>query len=259
MSDPLWRVVLAEKMRVHILAKKLSVTSKAVLEKCRAEGLGGVVKNHMSALGAGLEATICEWFSEGAHSTAVETAERIDLEKVRVKPVEVEVVAPALAEPEASSVAVASEVAAQAVESSVAEAVAVGASATEIGQAIKPDSAQSEGAVAEAVGDILESVETPSEGAVESITDRPSGATSAPMIVGSEIESAAAPQAPTDPADTKADVDSQDGKVAAEAPETAVAKAPDRPEDVTPAGPQNIPAPAKITGPRHLARRPVLV
>jgi len=72
--------VLAEKMRVHILAKELNVTSKAVLEKCRAEGLGSVVKNHMSALGAGLEATIREWFSEGLHSTTIETAERIDLE-----------------------------------------------------------------------------------------------------------------------------------------------------------------------------------
>ena len=74
---------MAEKTRVHQLAKLLGVTSKAVLEKCRAEGLD--VKNHMSTLSAGLEETVREWFSEGAHGTALETAERVDLRKVRVK------------------------------------------------------------------------------------------------------------------------------------------------------------------------------
>jgi len=74
---------LAEKIRVHQLAKLLGVTSKAVLEKCRAEGLE--VKNHMSTLSAGLEETVREWFSEGAHVTALETADRVDLSKVRVK------------------------------------------------------------------------------------------------------------------------------------------------------------------------------
>ncbi|MCH7813116.1 MAG: translation initiation factor IF-2 N-terminal domain-containing protein, partial [Planctomycetes bacterium] len=47
---------MAEKMRVHILAKQLKVSSKAILTKCSAEGLP--VKNHMTALSAGLEATI---------------------------------------------------------------------------------------------------------------------------------------------------------------------------------------------------------
>jgi len=74
---------LAEKTRVHQLAKSLGVTSKAILEKCRAEGLD--LKNHMSTLSAGLEETVREWFSEGAHATALETAEKVDLKKVRVK------------------------------------------------------------------------------------------------------------------------------------------------------------------------------
>ncbi|HNQ23484.1 MAG TPA: translation initiation factor IF-2 [Phycisphaerae bacterium] len=77
---------MADKMRVHILAKELNVSSKAILDKCRAEGLGDVVKNHMSTLSAGLDATIREWFSEGAHGTVLETAERVDLGKVRVRP-----------------------------------------------------------------------------------------------------------------------------------------------------------------------------
>ena len=74
---------MSEKTRVHILAKELNVTSKAILAKCRAEGLS--VKNHMSTLTAGQEATLREWFSEGAHQTTVEVADRVDLEKVRAK------------------------------------------------------------------------------------------------------------------------------------------------------------------------------
>jgi translation initiation factor IF-2 len=76
-------LVAEQVMRVHILAKQLGVSSKAILEKCRAEGLD--VPNHMSRLTAGLEATVREWFSEGTHQTTVETAERVDLTKARVK------------------------------------------------------------------------------------------------------------------------------------------------------------------------------
>jgi translation initiation factor IF-2 len=57
------------------------VTSKQILAKCRAEGLD--IKNHMTALSAGLEATIREWFSEGASSTAVEATQRVDLQTAR--------------------------------------------------------------------------------------------------------------------------------------------------------------------------------
>lgn len=74
---------MAEKMRVHILAKELNVSSKAIIDKCKAEGID-TVKNHMSTLSAGLHATIREWFSEGQHTTALETAEPIDLSKVRI-------------------------------------------------------------------------------------------------------------------------------------------------------------------------------
>jgi len=75
---------LAEKMRVHILAKELNVPSKTIIEKCKAEGID-TVKNHMSTLSAGLHATIKEWFSDGSRHTAVETAQRIDLDKVRTQ------------------------------------------------------------------------------------------------------------------------------------------------------------------------------
>ena len=70
--------------RVHLLANELGVKSKAIIEKCQAEGLDQV-KNHMSTISAGLAATIREWFSEGEHETTVEVTKRVDLKKVRVK------------------------------------------------------------------------------------------------------------------------------------------------------------------------------
>ena len=73
---------MAEKMRVHILAKELNVASKDIITKCRAEGID-TVKNHMSTLSAGLHATIIEWFSEGSQDSALETAKPVDLKKVR--------------------------------------------------------------------------------------------------------------------------------------------------------------------------------
>jgi len=69
--------------RVYILAKELGVKSTAIVEKCQDEGLD--VKNHMASISAGLAETIREWFSEGEHSTTVETAQKVDLKKVRVK------------------------------------------------------------------------------------------------------------------------------------------------------------------------------
>ncbi len=68
--------------RIHILAKELGVKSKAIVEKCQAEGLD--VKNHMSTISIGLSATIREWFSEGEHTTTVEKASRVDLDKVKI-------------------------------------------------------------------------------------------------------------------------------------------------------------------------------
>jgi translation initiation factor IF-2 len=69
--------------RVHILAKELGVKSKAIVEKCQAEGLD--IKNHMATISAGLAATIREWFTEGEHTTTVETTTRVDLKKVRIR------------------------------------------------------------------------------------------------------------------------------------------------------------------------------
>jgi len=69
--------------RVYILAKELGVKSSAIVKKCQDEDLQ--VKNHMSSISAGLAATIREWFSDGENITTVETTEKVDLKKVRVR------------------------------------------------------------------------------------------------------------------------------------------------------------------------------
>lgn len=69
--------------RVYILARELGVKSSAIVKKCQDEGLD--VRNHMATISAGLAATIREWFSEGENVTTVETAEKVDLDEVRVR------------------------------------------------------------------------------------------------------------------------------------------------------------------------------
>src|SRR2546430_2013395 len=47
-------IVLAKGIRVNQLAKELGVPSKAILDRCKAEGLGEKVPNHMTVLSIGL-------------------------------------------------------------------------------------------------------------------------------------------------------------------------------------------------------------
>jgi len=74
--------------RVFQLAKELGVNSKAIVEKCVAEGIPKIT-NHMSPVSAGLEASIRDWFTthdSGEATTAIETAAPVDLDKVKVAP-----------------------------------------------------------------------------------------------------------------------------------------------------------------------------
>ena len=72
-------------LRVHQVAKNLGVTSKAVVAKCQEEGIPDIT-GHMSALSAGLAATIGDWFSGEDVSTSVETTAKVDLKKAKAKP-----------------------------------------------------------------------------------------------------------------------------------------------------------------------------
>ena len=70
------------KTRVFHIANKIGVGSKDIVEKCKSEGIPDIT-GHMSAVSAGLEATIIEWFSEdGSTSSAVETAKKVNVTMV---------------------------------------------------------------------------------------------------------------------------------------------------------------------------------
>lgn len=191
------------KVRVHTLAKELCVTSKAIIDKCAAEGIA--IKNHMHVLSAGLEATIREWFSEAAQQahTAIEDAGPVDLGKVRAKRSSVR---------KTKKTAKAAEpvLAAEAGVTAVAEEAApVGAPpAEELRPAALVEAPPSVGvleAAAEATPETAEPI--------------------APPLVAAEAPAAAAQMGP-------------------------VAPAPPTREKVVVAGPQNIPAPAQLQGPR---------
>jgi hypothetical protein len=80
---------MAKARRVHEIAKTLGVKSKAIVDRCEAEGIPAIT-NHMSSVSAHLEATIMEWFAasdreEETGGTAVETAAKVDLTKARIR------------------------------------------------------------------------------------------------------------------------------------------------------------------------------
>ena len=76
----------AVKTRVHHIAKKIGVGSKDIITKCTSEGIPDIT-GHMSAVSAGLEATIVEWFSEegSESSSAVETAEKVNVMRAKAR------------------------------------------------------------------------------------------------------------------------------------------------------------------------------
>ncbi len=77
---------MAKIKKVFEVAKELGVNSKAIVEKCQAEGVPDIV-NHMSPVKLGLVETIRQWFSAAPApadaATAVETAAKVDVTKVK--------------------------------------------------------------------------------------------------------------------------------------------------------------------------------
>ena len=69
-------------LKVFQLAKELGVDSKAIVHKCKDEGVPKI-DTHISPVSAGLAETIREWFHAGALKTAVEATEHVDLEKAK--------------------------------------------------------------------------------------------------------------------------------------------------------------------------------
>ncbi len=220
--------------RIFELARELGVTSKDMLEKCRAEGLD--VKNHMATLSAGLEATIRDWFAEAASGTAVETTEHVDLEQARQK-----------AKKQRRKGTKKDELAEQAAaeeEPAAAEAVEAAPSESETAAPITVEVA------AEQQQPVAEAPTAPVAPPAPKEAPAPVAITVPPVTAAPAAPIAEQPPAQTPPA------------VAAQAPAAPVSAAPATPAapptpppaspkaPVRPAGPQLIPRPAKLQGPR---------
>jgi len=264
--------------RVHELAKEIGVTSKSIIEKCRAEGIE--LKNHMAPLTAGLEATIREWFSSGAPTTAVEESEQVDLAAEREKfrkqrkrrggsaaeeTTESAESEDALAEPSTDESATAptdepADVAdAEPVESAVAEIPAEPVMAP-----APADTATTESPVqpADAQPPVAPAEPTPTDAAAAAPAVQAAPAASAPQTQPASPD-ATSPGQPAKPAGKpaqppitgpKADritgpAAGPHGKPGQGKPLHGKPQPPAKP-DIKPAGPQLIPRPAKLQGPR---------
>ncbi len=230
---------MASTLRVHTLAKELGVPSKVIISKCRAEGIE--LKNHMAALSIGLAESIREWFTTGDDITSVEIADPIELEKVRKEPP-----APSpeqddefLAEIEPTTAETAEET----------QPAAPETDETPTAFAAESEAPATETAVAEAEPPAADDIEPP--------------ATEVPPLLA-EVPSEApteAPEAETPP-EAPAEQDAVEQRPAATAaeptaptePETAPTTPPETTlpsaEEVRPAGPQLVPKPAELQGPR---------
>ncbi len=72
---------MAKTLRVHNLAKELGIDSREIIAKCKAEGIE--LANHMAVVKLGLAESIREWFSTAQDVTSVEQAAPVDLTKVK--------------------------------------------------------------------------------------------------------------------------------------------------------------------------------
>ena len=261
--------------RVFELARDIGVTSKTILDKCRAEGIE--LKNHMAQLGAGLEATIREWFSGSETTTAVETTEHVDLvverEKARKQRRRRGAAGTELSSDEGEAKG---ETEAQDGEGAAAE-VAVAEAVAEEPQALEEPPAPAE--APEHVAEAPPATEAPAppaaaaaaavEAAPVVAQTPPPAVVEQPAVVAAETKAAPAAQAPAaiappahKPAATHAPVAAPQGGTAAAgmAKATPVMPASGKPgpvkheplkrPEVKPAGPQLVPRPATLKGPR---------
>lgn len=236
------------KVRIHTLAKELQVPSKVIIDKCQAEGIE--VKNHMHVVSAGLEATIREWFSEGAHTTTLEEASRVDLENLRIRRAKKKaakaqadnaaVVAAITAEPEAQEAA---ERKAAPKRRSPKDLAALQAPGAAVAEAPPVSSTVIESAPAPATAEPPAPVTTPPE------PPQP-GRDMMPTVpaVAAEAPTTAAPKAPGE-AEAEHPVEHPERPPSGK-PTTKPATKPPHPPKPAVAGPQNVPKPAQVTGPR---------
>ena len=215
---------MAEKLRVHNLSKELGVTSKAILDKCISESVDGIT-NHMSTVSAGLAETIREWFSEGDHRTAVEDSAPVDLKKVRVKRVRKKADEPADAGGDATT-------------------------------AVMPPDAEFE-----TEHEVIETEEVPAQEGTESLVQTSALIEAPPEeIAPADIEVPAEPEEPaqvhvssvsvTEELPPPPPVETAEKREKKKELAPAAKAAEPKREVITPAGPQNVPTPVQMRGPK---------
>lgn len=207
-------------LRVHTLAKELGVPSKAVIEKCRAEGIE--LKNHMAALSIGLAESIREWFSVGDDITSVEVSDHVDVEAVRKTR---------------------RKSRGQAVEVAEAEAPAPPAS--------PPAEAVPEAGPPEPTGEIAVAEPAPvvtAEPALPAATEPPPAFAAAEVPVAPPIQEVETLPPVAEPAPVELAPAARVEPPPAESP--AVLPPAPPPPPIMPAGPQVVPAPAELRGPK---------
>jgi translation initiation factor IF-2 len=199
------------KKKIFELAKELGVRSKTIVEKCHAEGLEDYVKTHMSPVSAGLEETIRDWFS--VEDVAAEHTAVETTEHVDIE----------------------------------AERIAAEKERKRRGKTKAEQRAE-----AEAIVKAEEEAKAAAEAEAKAIADAEAKAIAdAEAAVKAEEEAAA--QAAADAADAAAEAevaDDDDVAEAEEAPEEPVAEVDAKDARIVPAGPQVVPKPAQLKGPR---------
>jgi translation initiation factor IF-2 len=230
--------------RVFELAREIGVTSKVILNKLHAEGLD--IKNHMSTVSAGLEATIREWFSEEAAGTAVETSDHVDLDKAREEAKRQRrkrktKAGKAQGEPEEDQqpeqAAPAAETQAeQEAQGEPAPAAAAVETAEDEAPAVEPDApaaaeaqAEAEMAEPEAPGSAPVAAEPEPQAEPSETPAQPQAPAEAPKVAA---EAETEPQAPEKPAEPEEQQPQPQG------------------DEIKPAGPQVVPKPAALQGPK---------
>lgn len=233
---------MATTLRVHTLAKELGVSSKAIIEKCHAEGIE--LKNHMAAISLGLAESIREWFSTAGDVTSVEVADRVDVEQARKSRRKGRKEEEGIAGEGAAAATVVAEregVSADVVAEEAPAPVAVSTPETCIAAP-----APAEMTAAAEVAGVAGLEGSPAAGPVEVSGAEKLVATAAGLALEppAEITSPEVPVAPS-VGETPAVVEAPP-----ERPEAPVVLAPPPPPaPVRPAGPQVVPAPAELRGP----------
>jgi len=208
-----------------MLSKELGIKSKAIIAKCQDEGVEGIT-NHMSTVSAGLSETIREWFSGGEHKTSVETSAPVDLEKVRVKK-RARAARKKKKEEQETADAQTAETAVQVIEPAEA-----------------PE--DQEIPVEEATDEVKEEVKP---AAKVTVKEKPKTKKVAKKVAAKKTRKTKEDQ--EDKAEQPAEtVEKKVKKPAARKKAVKVAKKAKPPAVIKPLGPQNIPAPAQMRGPR---------